>query len=131
MPLISAEAYREFGLPYLKRIADTFGGALIHCCGQYGHQVQNLCDLHDGGIPIRAMEFHDPYTSIDEVRPLGERGVVLKPYLGKNGLFANNVEYYRWLLENTPYRYWFALFDGEEDHAFARELEEREVAAVC
>ncbi len=44
MPLLSPELYREFGVPYLKRLADTFGGAFIHCCGEFEQHLPALVD---------------------------------------------------------------------------------------
>jgi len=34
MPFLSAESYKEFGIPYLKRLSDEFGGVFFHCCGK-------------------------------------------------------------------------------------------------
>ena len=110
MPLLSAEKYKEFGLPYLKRISDALGGLVIHCCGDWGRHVENLLAAE---INILAVEFHHPSTTLEEVRPLAEAGVVLIPYLlqHKQDRWAGLDEYWRWLLANTPdhYRYWFAI----------------------
>ena len=37
MPLLSPALYREFGLPYVKRMDAAFGGCCLHCCGQWGN----------------------------------------------------------------------------------------------
>ncbi|MGC9454927.1 MAG: uroporphyrinogen decarboxylase family protein [Phycisphaerae bacterium] len=77
MPLLSAEMFKEFGLPYLKRIAEAFGGVFIHCCGQWGHHARNLAD---SGINILGVELHHPFTTYAEVAEYLP-GVVVTPYL--------------------------------------------------
>ena len=119
----AGRVYRRFGLPGLRRLTEAFGGAFIHCCGTYGRHAVNLAA---SGIPIRGVEFHHPHTTVEELRPLAERGVVLTPYLfradaGTGDVFA----WYHKLLDTTPWRYAFALFDEAPAHAFARELEQR------
>ncbi len=77
MPLLSPEMYRDFGLPYLGRMAEEFGGVFIHCCGRWGRHAANLAE---SGINILGAEFHHPFTTAAE---LCEHlpGVVLTPYL--------------------------------------------------
>ena len=57
MPLLSPELYREFGLPYMKRLADTFGGAFIHCCGEF---EQHLPALATSGANILGFDYAEP-----------------------------------------------------------------------
>lgn len=59
MPLLSPELYREFGLPYMKRLADTFGGAFIHCCGEF---EQHLPALAASGANILGFDYAEPCT---------------------------------------------------------------------
>jgi hypothetical protein len=122
MPLLSADQYREFGIPYLKRINDALGGLHIHCCGDWGRHVPALVDA---GLDIAAVEFHYPATTIEELAPLAERGVVLIPYLldHKQDRWPSAAEYYQWLLAETPahYRYWFALVETPEVVAYVQE----------
>lgn len=125
MPLISADAYAEFALPCLHRLADAFGGIHIHCCGQYGRHVQALVEAK---LPIRAMEFHHPFTRVEQLLPLAERGTVLIPYLNaehNKGEYADTFAFYRHLLQTTGdrVRFWFAIPDDSADaRAFAAEL---------
>jgi len=126
MPLLSAEQYQEFGIPLLKRMSSEFGALAIHCCGQYAHQVANL---KKSGARIRALEFHHPYTRIEDLEPLADSTVFI-PYLavGKQDRFKSAVEFYRHLLRETPthFRYWFACVEEDEQtFAFVRELEEK------
>ena len=120
MPLLSPDLYREFGIPYAKRLSDAFGGLLIHCCGDWGRHAESLAA---SGIAIRGVEYHHPFTTIEELEPLAE-GAVFVPYLSleKQDDFASQAEYYEHLLNHTPdsYRFWFAFPDeSEEATAFA------------
>jgi hypothetical protein len=123
MPLLSANQYGECGLPIWRRIVAEFGGLAIHCCGKYPHQVPHLRAL---GPALRAIEFHHPYTTIEELAPLAEHTVFI-PYLAgdKQDRFKDGLEFYRWLLAETPshYRYWFALLDDNDaTRAFVAEV---------
>ena len=64
MPLLSPELYREFGLPYVKILSDRFKGLFIHCCGEFTHQIDNLCN---SDINIIGMEFAYPKVDIDKL----------------------------------------------------------------
>lgn len=121
MPLLSPDMYRDFGLPCLQRLADEFGGLHIHCCGDWGRHAPTL---GDSGLPVRAVEFHHPFTTIEELEPLAP-DTVFVPYLAldQQDEFDGLCEFYDHLLENTPdaYRYWFALpEDSDEALDFAR-----------
>jgi hypothetical protein len=125
MPLISPKLYREFGLPCLKRLADALGGLHIHCCGAYGQHVPTLANA---GLPIKALEFHYPETTIEELEPLAGQ-VVLIPYilLNKTDRFASVTEYYRYLIEQhgQRHRFWFACTeDTPEYRDFARQYQD-------
>lgn len=127
MPLLSPHLYRRFGIPQLRRLAQTFGGLHIHCCGDWGQHVPALVETD---LPLRAVEFHHPHTRVEELAPLAESGTVLVPYilLHKQETFQSVSAYYHWLLENTPesYRYWFAFGDdSDEARVFAEDFEGR------
>lgn len=124
MPLVSPEVYARFGLPHLQRIDRALGGVAVHCCGAWGRHVPTL---RSAGLRLRAIEFHHPVTTIDEIAPLAERTVFV-PYLlaHQENRFASLPQYCRHLLQTTPphFRYWFALpGDDAESIAFAEEVE--------
>jgi hypothetical protein len=128
MPLMSAKLYKAFGIPYLRALGEALGGLHIHCCGDWGRHAANL---KAAGLPIRAVEFHYPFTTIEELAPLAGDTVFI-PYimLERQNRFVSQLDYYRYLLAETPqhYRYWFALGDdGPEARAFAAKMEGREV----
>lgn len=121
MPLLSAKAYRTFATPYLRRLDQAFGGLLIHCCGDWGRHARTLAD---SGIRLRGVEFHYPFTQIEELDCLAADTVFI-PYisLDKQDRFDSVSAYYDYLLTHTPdhYRYWFAWAeDSDEAVAFAR-----------
>ena len=114
MPLLSRELYKEFGIPYLRQMQDALGSLHIHCCGQWGHHVQTLTEAE---LDIAAMEFHYPYTRIEELEAIRDN-VVLVPYLSVTQTgFAGMAEYWDWLLANTPstVRYWFAAVESSPE----------------
>ena len=52
--MLGGEHYREFSLPYNAQIATAFGGAHIHSCGNYAHNLDNLL-----AIPgVRSIQLH-------------------------------------------------------------------------
>ena len=122
MPLLSVELYREFGIPYLRRMERAFGGLHIHCCGDWGRHAPTL---RDAELQILAMEFHYPHTRIDEIACLEH--TVFIPYilLDQQTQFNDQYAYFRYLIEETDtrIRYWFVI-PGDDEAAlqFAREF---------
>jgi hypothetical protein len=121
MPLMSADLYREFGIPYLWRLGSELGGLHIHCCGDWGRHAENLAAAD---LNIKAVEFHYPFTQVQELACLADRAVFV-PYimLDQQAEFASVTEYYRHLLASTDkcHRFWFACVDDSLDSiAFAR-----------
>lgn len=124
MPLLSPRLYQEFGLPCLKQLADALGGLHIHCCGAYGQHVRNLAKAN---LPLKAMEFHYPETTLEELAPLAEQTVLI-PYilLNKTDRFASVTDFYRHLIDQygQRYRFWFACTgDTPEFVNFARDYQ--------
>jgi len=122
LPLVSPELYREFAIPYLTRLANSFGGLQIHCCGSWGPHARSFLHLGD---TLRAVEFHYPFTTIEELNCLSATAVYI-PYicLDQQDVFENRSQYFQFLLENTSqsHRYWFAFpEDSEEARWFAQE----------
>jgi len=123
MPLLPAELYAEFGVPCLRRLAGAFGRVHIHCCGDWGRHAKAL---KESGVPVAAVEFHYPFTRIEELQCLAGETVFI-PYisLSKQDRFKSQGEYYRHLLDSTDdsHRYWFAWpEDSEEALVFVREV---------
>jgi hypothetical protein len=99
MPLMSAELYKEFGIPYLKKIQEALGGLHIHCCGDWGRHAENLWE---SGLDIKAVEFHYPATKIGELACLADETVFISYILlDRQDEFQSVTEYYRYLVEET------------------------------
>ena len=115
MPLLSPELYEAFGIPHLARIEQALGPLHIHCCGQWGRHAPALAA---SGVHLRAVEFHYPYTKVEELDPIADPAVFV-PYLSmdQQSDFSDVGTYYHHLLENTPKRnrYWFALIGDDEE----------------
>jgi len=75
MPLLSPELYKEFGIPYLKRISEAFGGLFLHSCGQWTHNAQVLAE---SGLKILGIDFCYPYATIEKIQETLP-GLVLQP----------------------------------------------------
>ena len=75
MPLLSTEMYAEFGLRYLKRIAEEFGGVFVHCCGSWLHHARSMAE---SGINYLGIDFCYPYAKIEEIQEFLP-GLVLHP----------------------------------------------------
>lgn len=82
MPMLSPELYKHFELPRLRRIADTFGGVFIHCCGEYS---QHLTTLANAGLGILGIEAHYPCTRIEDVQAALGPGPFYVPYIAPSG----------------------------------------------
>jgi hypothetical protein len=47
IPLMQPSLWEEFGLPYVNRIADAFGGVYIHCCGTFNPHWNLVKKIHN------------------------------------------------------------------------------------
>jgi uroporphyrinogen-III decarboxylase len=52
--LLSPELFEEFGVPYLNRISDAFGGLYYHSCGDFGHILDKILTIKN----LRAINAH-------------------------------------------------------------------------
>ncbi len=60
--LMSPALYEEFGLPYLNRISDAFGGLYYHCCGDFGFILDQI-------LKIRGLRAINGHLSPAELKP--------------------------------------------------------------
>ena len=72
---LSPDLYREFSLPYDKRLLDEFGGGAVHFCGRGDHYIPDLCSLEGVyGINMSQPEYNDMETiyrhTVDKGIPL-------------------------------------------------------------
>lgn len=117
MPLISPALYKEFGIPYLKKINDAFGGVFIHCCGEYEHQIENI---KSSGINLLGLEFHYPHINPETLFKAFGNSIAFVPYVSPQGTkdFPNRLEYIKYLKEKRQCdtRLWFILSPDEIDY---------------
>jgi hypothetical protein len=91
LAVISPKLYREFCLPYVNELSEEFGGVMIHSCGNFVHQFDNLERVHNlRGINFGATE--TPFAAVWQ-RFGGKTAVI--PHLGLNNEihFKDNREY--------------------------------------
>jgi len=114
MPLLSESMYGQFAIPVLRKINRALGPLHIHCCGQWAQHVQTFVD---SDLQIAAVEYHHPYTTFEQIAPLGEQAVLI-PYIDRldDSGFTCAADYYRHLLDHTDarYRFWFTCSDDNE-----------------
>ncbi len=123
MPLLSVDLYRQYALPYLRHLSQTFGSLLIHCCGQWGRHATTLAD---SDVNVTGVEFHYPFTRIEQLTPLADRAAFI-PYIALEHQddFESVTAYYRHLLDThgSRCRFWFAWPDDtEEARAFLEQV---------
>lgn len=69
--LLSPDLFEEFGLPYLNKISDAFGGLYYHCCGDIGHILDKI-------LTIRGLRAINVHLSPKEFKPEYIRKVLSK-----------------------------------------------------
>jgi hypothetical protein len=61
--MLSPELHDEFGVPYLNRLSDAFGGVYIHSCGDWTHLFPSLEKIRG----LRGLEFGASEAPYDKV----------------------------------------------------------------
>ena len=116
MPLVSAETYKEFGLPYVERLSDELGGIFIHCCGKYGHQFENL---KKSKANIVGLEFAFPHVDLDELFNCFGSSVLFVPQRSTQGgtIIPDKVDFLKYVISKRlkETRLWFILQSQEKD----------------
>ena len=118
MPLLSPELYKEFGIPYVKRLSDEFGGLFIHCCGQF---TQHIDSLAESSINILGMEFVYPHIDIPKLfKTFGSASVFVPNIMDKCiPEFGSMTGYYEYIesLRTDDTRLWYVLRPDLPDFA--------------
>jgi len=80
LPLVGPREYEAFGVPYLARLSEAFGGIMVHSCGKF---TQNLGLV--AGLPgLRMVNFGATEQPVGEAaRALG-REVIVSTHMGLN-----------------------------------------------
>jgi len=128
MPLMSPELYKEFGLPYVKRIADEFNGVFVHCCGAFSQHLDNIAA---SGINYRGIEYWEPYMKTEEIFEKLGPSLVYNPNNSDDEnlpQYQNRTAFLKYLSTVAPaeMRFYFTLETAwdraRENAALAREL---------
>jgi hypothetical protein len=101
LAVISPKLYQEFCLPYVNELSEEFGGIMIHSCGNFVHQFDNLERVHElRGINFGATE--TPFEAVWE-RFGGKTAII--PHLGLNNEihFDGNREYLQHVLSTKTH----------------------------
>ena len=61
--LLSPDLFEEFGLPYINRISDAFGGVAVHCCARFKKHWPAFLRIRN----LTALDTMFPFTKPDEV----------------------------------------------------------------
>lgn len=96
LAVIGPKLYREFCLPYVNELSEEFGGIVIHSCGNFAHQFDNLEQVRG----LRGINFGATETPFEAVwdRFGGKTAVIPHIGLSNGSLFKDNQEYMEHIL---------------------------------
>jgi len=98
--MLSPELHDEFGVPYLNRLSDAFGGVYIHSCGDWTHLFSSLEKVRG----LRGLEFgasEAPYGKVLE-RFGGQTVLACRVGLHRDIRFAGLADFVRRVLRAAP-----------------------------
>jgi hypothetical protein len=116
IPLMQPELYEEFGVPYVNRISDAFGGVYIHCCGTFGQHWDAVKKIRN----LRGMDTMYPNSHPEKLHAAFP-GIVHNMGLSAQGqasLFPGENAEERFLgfyLEHAPRNMRFQFLVGADD----------------
>ncbi len=99
LAVIGPKLYREFCLPYVNELSEEFGGVMIHSCGNFVHQLDNLAGVHQ----LRGINFGASETPFEAVwqRFAGKTAIIPHLGLNKDIHFEGNREYLQHVLRTA------------------------------
>ncbi|HBQ63868.1 MAG TPA: hypothetical protein DD727_02875 [Clostridiales bacterium] len=116
MPLLSPDLYKEFGLPYLKKISNKKGGIFFHCCGVFSQHYENLAKSK---VNFIGLEYQYPFAKPDELYDHFGSSMAFCPILSYRGWndFSGRLDFFRYLTGSQfkGMRQWFTLDEGDKD----------------
>ena len=98
--MLSPELHDEFGVPYLNRLSDAFGGVYIHSCGDWTHLFASLENVRN----LRGLEFgasEAPYGEVLE-RFCGRTVLACRIGLHRDIRFAGMADFVKKVLRAAP-----------------------------
>jgi len=101
LAVISARLYKEFCLPYVNELSEEFGGVVVHSCGGFVHQFDNLEKVHN----LRGLNFGATETPFEAVWERFGGKTAIIPHFGLNNphLFDGNREYMEHVLRTKTH----------------------------
>lgn len=98
-PSVSPAQYEEFGLPYVNRISDEFGGICVHCCGNFEHNFDNFLRIRN----LRGLNVGIPSVTWERLQErFGERCVLIPdPTTQGEVEFGGLEKFSRYIIEHT------------------------------
>jgi hypothetical protein len=110
LAVISPKLYREFCLPYMNELSEEFGGVMIHSCGNFVHQFDNLEQMHN----LRGINFGVTETPFEAVWERFAGKTVIIPHLGLNNEihFDGNREYLEHILRTKTHNRGLCIIVG-------------------
>jgi hypothetical protein len=98
--MLSPELHDEFGVPYLNRLSDAFGGVYIHSCGDWTHLFPSLEKVRG----LRGLEFGASEAPYDKVltRFGGRTVLACRVGLHRDIRFASMADFVKRVLAAAP-----------------------------
>ncbi|HSQ79035.1 MAG TPA: uroporphyrinogen decarboxylase family protein [Candidatus Bathyarchaeia archaeon] len=98
--MLSPELHDEFGVPYLNRLSDAFGGVYIHSCGDWTRLFPSLEKVRG----LRGLEFGGSEAPYDKVlaRFGGKTVLACRVGLNRDIRFAGMADYVRRVVAAAP-----------------------------
>jgi len=98
--MLSPELHDEFGVPYLNRLSDAFGGIYIHSCGDWTHLFPSLEKIRG----LRGLEFGASEAPYDKVlaRFGGRTVLACRVGLHRDIRFAGMADFVRKVIAAAP-----------------------------
>jgi hypothetical protein len=98
--MLSPDLHDEFGVPYLNRLSDAFGGVYIHSCGDWTHLFPSLEKVRN----LRGLEFGASEAAYDRVlaRFGGRTVLACRVGLNRDIRFAGMADFVRRIVAAAP-----------------------------
>ena len=98
--MLSPELHDEFGVPYLNRLSDAFGGIYVHSCGDWTHLFPSLEKVRG----LRGLEFGASEAPYDKVlaRFGGKTVLACRIGLHRDIRFAGMADFVRKIIAAAP-----------------------------
>lgn len=103
LAVFSPKLWEEFALPYINRVSDEFGGIIIHSCGNFSHQIDNLKKVRN----LKGINFGVTETPFEIVWNAFGGKICIMPHIGlnSNNQFKDEVEFVKFVLKKaTTYK---------------------------